>query len=165
MGQGLRLETRIEVPEKVKRFIRNPTPAITRTLRKADTTVLRFLQNEISKAAPRGRTSRLARSIEIDVKRRKVFSTSVYARAIELGHYAEARPGKFLRFLGTEQRTGVYVFPVGHFKGARGFEHLRGQFVSFVRTKKQPFFFLALARNRLNVIKIYNKAFKRLMEN
>lgn len=162
MGQGLRLETRIEVPEKVKRFIRNPTPAITRTLRKADKGVLTLLKREISKAAPRGKSGKLARSIEIDIKRRKVFSTSVYARAIELGHYAEADPGKYLRFSGSSQRTGRWIFPTGHFRG-RG--TIAGQWVSFVRTKAQPFFFPTLDKNRLNIIKIYNKAFKRLMEN
>ena len=140
----MKLETRVRVPEKLRKYLRNPTPAITKTLKLADKKALKFLQGEISRAAPR-KTGQLARSIQVDLPRRKVFSTLPWARAVELGHYAvpENTPKRmFLSFT------------------SRG----KDVFLKFVRTKKQPFFFLTLSRNQLKVIKIYDKAFKKLLE-
>jgi len=37
-------------------------------------------------------------------------------------------------------------------------------FIKYVRTKKQPFFFKTLDRNRVRVIDIYEKTFKKLLE-
>ncbi len=157
----MKLETRLEVPEKVKRLLRNPTPAINRILKKADKRALTFLQKEISKAAPRGKTGDLARSIEVDLIRRKITSSAVYARAVELGHYAEADEGKYLRFEGSGQRTGTHVYPTSHFRGTKG--TIFGQWVSAIRTEKQPYFFSTLSKNQVNIINIYEKEFRKLL--
>ena len=140
----MKLETRIRIPEKLKRYLRNPTPAITKVLKEADKRALTFLQRETSRAAPR-KSGQLARSIQIDLTRRKVFSTLPWARAVELGHHA------------TPQNTPKRMFLSFTSRG-------KEVFIKFVRTKKQPFFFKTLDRNRIKVIQIYDKAFKKLLE-
>ena len=142
----MKLEVKIEVPERVKRLLRNPTPQITKAIRKADRIALPFLRKAIARAAPIGKTGDLSKSIEVNLASRRIFSNLPYARAVELGHYVEADSGKWLRFDGIGQRTGIHVF------------------LKSVRTEKQLFFFKTLSKHQIDIIRIYKKAFKKLLE-
>ncbi|MDD5013727.1 MAG: hypothetical protein PHW73_01320 [Atribacterota bacterium] len=138
----MQLDVKIDVPDKLKKFLANPTPQIDSAIKEADREAFTLLKNEISKAAPK-KSGNLAGSITIDLAKRKIFSPLIYARAVELGHYAEPVSGKYLHFID---------------KG-------KDVFLKFVRTKKQPFFFKTLHAEKVNIIEIYDKAFKRLLEN
>jgi len=154
----------IEMPERLRRFLENPTPAFTQTMKEANREVLTLLKQDISRAAPR-KSGKLSRGIEVNFAENKVYSKLVYSRAVELGHYAEAKPGHYLRFKGDAQRTGTWVFPTMHYKGKKGFESLRGQWYSGVRSRKQPYFFLTLHRDAQKINAIYDEAFGKIMEN
>ena len=145
VGQGLKLDIKIQVPYKLQRFLNNPTPEIRSILRDADWKALVFLRSEIRDAAPKGKTGDLADSIEYDLDKRMLFSNLIYSRAIELGHYASPKNTPKKMFL--------------HFTDAG-----KEVFLRFVRTKKQPFFFKTLDRNRVKVIDIYEKAFAKMLE-
>ena len=136
----MKLKFKVEVPQKLRRFLDNPTPFVTETMKQADKLALTLLQQSVKTNAPR-RSGQLSQSITVDLVNRKIFSNLVYARAIELGHYAEPR-GKFLHFV------------------AGG----RDVFLKFTRSKKNPYFFKTLNQNRLQVLEIYDDAFKKLME-
>ena len=137
----MRLNFKVEYPEKLKRFLDNPTPYINDTMRQADKLVLTLLQESIKTNAPR-KTGALAKSIEIRVSQRKVFTDLIYATAIEKGHYAEPIKGKYLHFVD----AGKDVF------------------LKFTRSKKKPFFFKSIRQNKLQILEIYDDAFKKLME-
>lgn len=139
----MQLGVKINVPYRLQKLLKNPTPKVNEIMEKADKEVLEMLREDISRAAPH-KSGSLGRSIKINLKDRKVYSDSVYARAVELGHYAKPinTPKKmFLKFAG----TGGDVF------------------IRFVRTSKQPFFFPTLDKDRLKVRDIYDKAFDKLL--
>lgn len=150
----MKLDMRVEVPERLKKYLNNPTPFIKAARKDADKVALFFLRDEISSAAPRD-SGDLAGSIEVNLAKRNVFSKLVYSRAVELGHFAEAEPGKHLRFPGASQ-GGTYVFPTKR--------RADGTLGSFIRTKAQPFFFNTLSKNQLNVINIYERAFAKMLK-
>lgn len=136
----MRLNFKIEYPEKLRSFLANPTPYVNGTMRAADRLVLILLQESIKTNAPR-KTGALAKSIEVNVSQRKVFTNLVYATAIEKGHYAEPIKGKYLHFVD------------------RG----KDVFLKFTRSKKKPFFFKAISQNKLQILEIYDDAFTKLM--
>ena len=156
-----KLNYRIEVSPKLRRLLENPTPLVKATMQRADKIALTILQESIKTNAPR-RSGKLARSIYIDLADRRVSSNLVYCRAIELGHFAQAKPGHYLRFAGAGQRTG-YVFPTMHYKGAKGYADLKGQWYSGVRFKKQPYFFKSINQNKQQIIQTYEDEFKSLL--
>jgi len=140
----MKLDIKIQVPQKLQRFLKNPTPYISSVIKAADKDALTLLKREISAAAPK-KSGKLAGSITVDLASRKLFSLLNYARAVELGHFASAKY--------TPRRMFLKFTDMG-----------KEVFLRYVRTKKQPFFFKALDRNRTKVIDIYEKAFKRLLE-
>lgn len=135
----MELSVKIDVPYRLQRFLQNPNSRVSEIMKEADKDVLELLRSEISRNAPK-KSGRLAESITVDLDNRKVFSPLVYARAVELGHYAESIRGTFLKF--TDMGKDV--------------------FLRFTRSKKQPFFFKAINANRLKIRDIYDKAFERL---
>jgi len=137
----MKLDMKIDIPWKLKRFFENPTPYISATMKEADRDALTLLENEISKAAPK-KSGALSRSIDIDINARKVFTNSVYGRAVEIGHYAVPK-GKYLHFIS----SGKDVF------------------LKFTRSRKQPFFFKTMHANKIKILDIYDEAFKKLLEN
>ncbi|MGD9276357.1 MAG: hypothetical protein PVJ67_04240 [Candidatus Pacearchaeota archaeon] len=140
----MQLGIKIEVPQKLKRFISSPNKYVTDVMTSADNQALGLLKREISAAAPK-KSGALSRSIKVSLANRKIYSILNYARAIELGHYAEpARTPKrmFLKF----SEAGKEVF------------------MRFTRSKKQPYFFKTLEQKRRDIIKIYQKAFRKLLE-
>jgi hypothetical protein len=140
----MKLDFKVQVPYKLQRFLTNPTPYIEKTLRAADKQALTLLKADVAKAAPK-QSGKLSRSITVDIGKRKVFSPLIYARAVELGHYAEPvrTPKKmFLKFVGQGREV----------------------FLKYTRSKKHPYFFLTLDRDRLKILEIYDKAFKKLLE-
>lgn len=137
----MELSIKIDVPYKLQRFLQNPNSRVSEIMKEADKEVLELLRSEISANAPKKR-GQLAGSITVDLEKRKVFSPLVYARAVELGHYATPKYGSFLKF---------YSEKLG-----------RDVFLKFVRTKKQPYFFKTYNANRLKIRDIYDKAFERL---
>ena len=153
----------VEVPERLKKFLANPTPYISGVMKAADKESLILLQRDIAAAAPK-KSGKMSRSVKYNLPLRKVYTESIYGRAVELGHYAEAKPGRHLRFRGNAQRTG-YVFPTKHYKGRKGFEDLKGQWYSAIRTQKQPYFFPTFHRDKVKILQIYDKAFERLIKN
>jgi hypothetical protein len=156
------LHFKVEVPQKLRSFLENPTPIVNKYMKQADKLALTLLRESIKTNAPKGKTGKLRASIVIDLAERKVATNLVYGRAIELGHYAEAKPGHYLRFPGNAQRTGISVFPTTHFKGAKGYESLKGQWVSAVRFKKNPYFFRSINQNRQQVLEIYEEVFEKI---
>ena len=140
----MKLNMRVEVPQRLKKFLANPTPVIKDIRNQADKTALIFLRDSIREAAPR-KKGELAASVEVDLGKKNVFSALAYARAVELGHYASPKY--------TPKRMFLKFTSLG-----------RDVFIKFVRTKKQPFFFPTLSKNRLKVIDIYEKAFARMLE-
>ena len=137
----MQLNFKLEVPDRLRRYLANPTPYITDTMKKADKLALTLLQESIKTNAPR-KSGELSRSIKIDIDERKVFSDSVKGRAIELGHYAVPISGKYLHFID---------------KG-------KDVFLKFTRSKKQPFFFRSISQNKIQLMEIYDDAFKKLLE-
>jgi len=136
------VNVKIDVPDRLRRFLENPTPLVKETIKEADEDVLNLLKKDISKAAPQ-KTGKLAHSIDVDFQDKRVFSDLVYARAVELGHYAKAKhtPARmFLKF--TDMGRDIFM---------------RG-----IRTKKQPYFFKTLKTDRKKIIEIYDKAFDKL---
>jgi hypothetical protein len=161
----MQLNVKLDVPQRLERYLANSTPYVEKTVKEADKEALTLLKREISAAAPKGKSKKLSSTITIDLAKRKIFSPLVYARAVELGHYAEAKPGHYLQFKDIKGlRGGGYVYPLMHYRGAKGYESLKGQWYSGVRTKKQPFFFKTYYENKLEIMEIYDKAFKRLLE-
>ena len=140
----MKLDMRVEVPQRLKKFLANPTPVIKDIRDQADKDALVFLRDEIKQAAPR-KKGELAASVEVDLGKKNVFTMLAYARAVELGHYASPKY--------TPKRMFLKFTSLG-----------RDVFIKAVRTKKQPFFFPTLSRNRLKVIDIYEKAFARMLE-
>ena len=136
-----KLHFKVEIPQKLRSLLENPTPFISATMKQADKLALTLLQESIKTNAPR-RTGALSRSIHIDLAERTVQTNLVYSRAIELGHYAEPR-GKFLHFV----------------------DGGKDVFLRFTRSKKQPYFFKSINQNRLQVLEIYDDTFKKLMNN
>ena len=140
----MKLDFKVQVPYRLQRFLANPDPVMKAALDEADKAALTLLKTDVSRAAPKS-SGALAKSIDVNLRERKVFSNSVYARAIELGHYAEAtRTPKrmFLKFV------------------SRG----REVFLRYTRSKKQPYFFLTLHKDRIKVLDIYGKAFERMLK-
>jgi len=135
---------RIEVPQRLKKFLANPSPYVDKTMKDADKESLTILKTDI-KAITHKVSGRLAGSIQIDLMGRKVYSRHPAARAYQLGHYAVPKntPKKmFLKFV------------------SRGKE----VFIRYVRTKANPFFFETLDKDRRKVVDIYDRAFKKLLE-
>ena len=135
---------RIDVPQRLRSFLVNPTPYFDQTVKEADKEALTTLKTKVQSITHR-RSGRLANSIQVDLLNRKVYSKHPAARAYQLGHYAKPKntPKKmFLHF--TDKGKEV--------------------FIKSVRTKRQKFFFETLDENRAKVISIYDKAFKRLLE-
>ena len=135
---------RIEVPQRLKKFLANPSSYVDKTMKDADKEALTTLKTDI-KTITHKKSGKLAGSIQIDLMGRKVYSKSPYSRAYQLGHYAvPVRTPKrmFLKFV------------------SRGKE----VFIKFARTKKQRFFFETLDKDRRKIVDIYDKAFKRLLE-
>lgn len=145
----MRLNFKVDYPEKLRRFLDHPTPYINDTMRAADRLVLILLQESIKTNAPR-KTGTLAKSIEINVSQRKVFTNLFYARAIELGHYWPSKnysgTTKLLHFIGMDKEGHLDVF------------------LKAIRIKKRPFFFRSISQNKLQILEIYDDAFKKLME-
>lgn len=138
----MQLNFKLEVPDRLRRYLANPTPYITDTMKKADKLALTLLQESIKTNAPHRKSGQLSDSIKIDIGERKVFSDSIYGRAIELGHYAVPISGKYLHFID------------------RG----KDVFLKFTRSKKQPFFFRSIDQNKDQLEEIYDDAFKKLLE-
>ncbi|GAG16816.1 unnamed protein product, partial [marine sediment metagenome] len=86
--RNLPLDVRMEVPPHLVKFLKNPTPAMKNARDRADKRALFFIRDKIKEEAPKGKTGDLRESIKVDLKKKTVFSKGVYARAIELGHYA-----------------------------------------------------------------------------
>jgi len=150
------LDVRMEVPQHLKKFLKNPTPAMKNARKMADKRSLFFLREEISEEAPRKRGD-LANSIEVNLEKNNVYTMIAHARAVELGHFAEAKEGKYLRFSGASQRTGTWVFPTNRYKNTQAWG-------SFIRTEKQPFFFPTLSKNRLRLIDIYENEHAKMLK-
>jgi len=140
----MKISMRIKVPERLRKFLTNPTPQIDQTMKVADKETLTLLKTDI-KAIVHKKSGELAESVQIDLANKKIYSKSLYARAYQLGHYAEPihTPKRmFLKF--TDKGKDV--------------------FIRFVRTERKPFFFETLNKDRRKIREIYNKAFKRLLE-
>ena len=140
----MKLGIKVDVPDRLAKFLRNPTPFFTSTLKEADRQALTMLKTDISRAAPK-RSGKLASSFVVNTAQRSLYSKLVYARAVELGHYAEPRntPKRmFLKF--TSQGKEV--------------------FLRYVRTRKSPFFFITAHRDKAKLIDIYDVAFKKMLE-
>ena len=75
---------RIEVPQRLKKFLANPSPYVDKTIKDADKESLTILKTDI-KAITHKKSGKLAGSIQIDLMGRKVYSKSPYARAYQLG--------------------------------------------------------------------------------
>lgn len=135
---------KIEVPQRLKKFLANPTPYIDQTMKTADKETLTTLKTDI-KAITHKKSGKLAGSVQVDLLGRKVYSRSPYAKAYQLGHYAVPRH--------TPKRMFLKFTDMG-----------KEVFIKFVRTKRKPFFFETLNRDRIKIINIYDKAFKRLLE-
>ncbi len=136
----MQLNMKVEVPDRLRKFLANPTPYVNQTMQGADKEALTLLKTDIAAKAPK-KSGKLAASITVDIANRKLFSPLVYARAIELGHYAVPK-GKYLHFVD------------------RG----KDVFLKFTRSRKQPFFFKTLHADKIKILDIYDKAFKRLLE-
>ena len=137
----MQLETNVEVPERLRKFLANPTPFVNQAMSEADKEALSLLKVDIAAAAPK-KTGALSRSITVDTTQKKVFSPLIYARAVELGHYAEPVNRKMLHFVD---------------KG-------KDVFLRFTRSRKRPYFFPTLHRDSLKIRQIYDKAFDRMAQ-
>ena len=137
----MKTDMRIEVPEKLRRFLANPTPYVNQAMQEADKQTLSLLKSDIVSVTTK-KSGALAGSITIDLLGRKIFSNKVYAPAYELGHYATPKNVKMLHFVD------------------RG----KDVFLKSTRSKPHVFFFKTLDKNRLKIHQIYDKAFDRLME-
>ena len=138
------LDIRMEVPSHLKKFLKNPTPEMKSARKVADKKALLFLQSEIRKAAPK-KSGALAESITVDLVKNNVYTVIAHARAVELGHYAvpiHTPMQMFLKFTSMGKEV----------------------FMRFVRTKKQPFFFPTLSKNRLKLIDIYEEEFAKMLK-
>ncbi len=143
--RNLPLDVRMEVPSHLAKFLKNPTPAMMGARKKADKRSLYFIRDEIKEAAPKGKTGDLRESIKVDLKKGTVFSKGVYARAIELGHFAEPARTPQLMFLKFTNVAGEDAYP------------------KFVRTEKKPYFFPALHEGRGRIIDIYEEEYARML--
>ena len=137
----MQLTMRLELPGRLSNFLSRPEYYLTDTIKRADKLVFTLLQASIKTNAPR-KSGNLARSIDIDFVKRKVYSKAIYSRAVELGHYAEPKGPYLLKFID------------------------KGKSVSLksTRSKKQPYFFKAQSQNKQQIIQIYEDALHRLME-
>ena len=135
----MKTDMRIEVPEKLRRFLANPTPYVNQAMKEADKETLSLLKSDIV-AVTHKKTGELAGSIQIDLLGRKIFSNKVYAPAYELGHYATPVNVKMLHFVD------------------RG----KDVFLKSTRSKPHVFFFKTLDKDRLKIHQIYDKAFDRM---
>jgi hypothetical protein len=140
MATNAPFKIKMIMPAKLKKFLDSPDPFIQGTMKEANKDVRQLLKKKISEAAPK-RSGNLSNSIEESETGNKVFTKSVYGRAVEMGHYAEPR-GKFLHFV----------------------DGGKDVFIKFTRTRKHPYFFLAADRARLDALDIYDKAYKKLLE-
>jgi len=140
----VKLSIKVQVPQKLQRFLSNPTPYIKDVIKTADKDALTLLQSEIRAAVPK-KSGKLAESITVDLPGRRIYSLVAHAMAVELGHYASPKY--------TPKRMFLKFTDMG-----------KEVFIKSVRTAKQPFFFKTLDRNRVKVIDIYEKAFARLLE-
>ena len=132
----------IEVPEKLKRFLANPTPQIDSTMKQADKETLSLLKTDIVNIVHK-KTGALANSVTVDLFGRKIYSNLPYSAAYELGHYARPKGGrKFLHFV-NEQGKDV--------------------FMKFTRSRPNVFFFKTLDKDRLRIRQIYDSAFDRMV--
>lgn len=136
----MKLTHTVEIPYYLKKFLANPTPQIENARKAADKEVLDLLKTKISAAAPK-KSGKLSQSITVDLANRKVYSPLVYARAIELGHYA--RP------INTPKKMFLHFTDGG-----------KEVFLKYVRIKKQPYFFKTIDENMLKIRDIYEKAFE-----
>ena len=143
--RNLPLDVRMEVPSHLAKFLKNPTPAMMGARKKADKRALYFIRDKIKEAAPKGKTGDLRESIKVDLKKGTVFSKGVYARAIELGHFAEPARTPQLMFLKFTNVAGEDAYP------------------KFVRTEKKPYFFPALHEGRGRIIDIYEEEYARML--
>ena len=70
MGSGLvQVNINVEVPERLKKFLANPTPYISGVMKAADKESLILVQRDIADAAPRkkGKLAKSSSSIEREV--------------------------------------------------------------------------------------------------
>jgi len=132
----------VQVPQRLKNFLANPSSRIDSIMKEADREALELLKKDISSAAPK-KSGKLSKSIDIDLSEKKVFSNLIYVRAIELGHFAEP--------VRTPKRMFLHFTDKG-----------KEVFLKYVRTRKQPFFFPTLSKDKVKIIDIYDKAFNKL---
>jgi len=140
----MQLKIKVDMPDKLKMFLASPDRYINDTIKQADKDALTYLKENIARTAPR-KSGQLASSITTDFDKRKVYATAVYARAVELGHYAEPKNTPKKMFMKFGSGSGEV-------------------FVKFVRTKKQPYFFKALNNSWSKIRDIYQKAIRQLLE-